>query len=319
MSTKGVTAAVDPDERALSITDAGTPFDHPDADVILRSIDNVNFRVFKLLLSISSPFFKDMFALPQVPDGINSNETKGGLPIITVTEESKTLERLLLLCYPADIPALDVLEDVQALLDSAIKYSVKRAEKKARECLIAPRFINSAAMRVLAIACRYRLQEEVKVAAMSSFNRPLPEQIIEGDLEYITSTQLFRLMQYHERCAAAVKIVATDFSWIQRTYVWEGCRTCHDGHLTNIRNGRKVYRPSWWINHMHRVAAALTARTWGMEVHMDLTNQAVQEAALCKGTCWEGQGASVEMQVFMMYLNSEIQRVITEIPLDLQL
>ena len=77
----------------------------------LRRYDNVDFRAFKLLLLISSSFFKDMFALPQVPEGNNSNETKD-LPIITVTEGNKTLERLLLLCYPADNPVLDVLEDV---------------------------------------------------------------------------------------------------------------------------------------------------------------------------------------------------------------
>ena len=39
------------------------PFDDPNADVILRSRDNVDFRTFKLMLSLASEFFKDMFSL----------------------------------------------------------------------------------------------------------------------------------------------------------------------------------------------------------------------------------------------------------------
>ncbi|KAI0255963.1 hypothetical protein BJV78DRAFT_1113987, partial [Lactifluus subvellereus] len=41
------------------------PFDDADADIILRSSDQVNFHVYKVILSVASPFFKDMFSLPQ--------------------------------------------------------------------------------------------------------------------------------------------------------------------------------------------------------------------------------------------------------------
>ena len=37
---------------------AAPPFDHPQADVILHSSDNIDFRVFKLFLSLASPVFE---------------------------------------------------------------------------------------------------------------------------------------------------------------------------------------------------------------------------------------------------------------------
>ena len=73
-----------------------------------------------MFLSYASPIFRDMFALPQVPQGDNSNEMKDGLPIVQVTEEKETLERLLSMCYPMaiDPPELGTLEKVHALLMS---------------------------------------------------------------------------------------------------------------------------------------------------------------------------------------------------------
>ncbi|KAJ7154121.1 hypothetical protein C8R46DRAFT_1118734 [Mycena filopes] len=41
------------------------PFDDATADVILHSWDGADFHVHRLVLSLASPFFKDMFALPQ--------------------------------------------------------------------------------------------------------------------------------------------------------------------------------------------------------------------------------------------------------------
>ena len=44
---------------------ATAPFDHAKADIVLRSSDNVDFRVFKLFLSLASPVFETLFDIPQ--------------------------------------------------------------------------------------------------------------------------------------------------------------------------------------------------------------------------------------------------------------
>jgi hypothetical protein len=62
--------------------DTVNPFDRPDADVILRSQDNVDFHTFKILLSLSSPLFNTMFSMPQAQHEGGDQEFKDGLPVI---------------------------------------------------------------------------------------------------------------------------------------------------------------------------------------------------------------------------------------------
>ena len=54
---------------------APEPFDRLDADLILRSSDKepVDFRVFKLFLSLASPFFAMVFTLPQPNQATEQN------------------------------------------------------------------------------------------------------------------------------------------------------------------------------------------------------------------------------------------------------
>jgi len=91
--SKNKAAGAESEDQTATVTDANAPFDNPDADVIIRSSDNVDFRVFKLVLSLASPFFTVMFGLPQGPAGsINEKqETRNGIPVIQVTENSQVM------------------------------------------------------------------------------------------------------------------------------------------------------------------------------------------------------------------------------------
>ncbi|KAH9020952.1 hypothetical protein EDB85DRAFT_442201 [Lactarius pseudohatsudake] len=84
----------------------------PGADVILRSSDLVSFHVHKSTLAISSPFFTDLFSLPQPPDG----EVIEGLPVVQVSEDAELLHSFLTVLYhiPSAIP--DSYEMTLALL-----------------------------------------------------------------------------------------------------------------------------------------------------------------------------------------------------------
>src|SRR5882762_6419961 len=77
--------------------DAKPPFHDPtNADIILRSCDNHDFYVYKLILSLASPVFKVMFGLPQPTqskeDAIQNpalnhfDEKKHGLSVIYLSE-----------------------------------------------------------------------------------------------------------------------------------------------------------------------------------------------------------------------------------------
>jgi BTB/POZ domain len=71
-------------------------FDVPDANLIIRSSDLVNFRVHKPVLAMASPVFKDLLSLPQPPDG----ESVDGLPVVQLSEDSDLLKTLVSMLYP---------------------------------------------------------------------------------------------------------------------------------------------------------------------------------------------------------------------------
>ncbi|KAI6010370.1 hypothetical protein PISMIDRAFT_619187 [Pisolithus microcarpus 441] len=98
------------------------PFDHVKADVILRSSDGVDFRVFRLFLSLASPSFETLFDLPQPSE--KDMGIKDGFPVIPVSEGSKTLDSLLRFCYPctlAEEPVIEDFREVTNVLDAAKK------------------------------------------------------------------------------------------------------------------------------------------------------------------------------------------------------
>src|SRR5258705_7520040 len=56
------------------VSKAGAPFDRPDADVVLRSEDGVDFRTFKAHLSSASEFLDHMFSSLQPPSADDEDE-----------------------------------------------------------------------------------------------------------------------------------------------------------------------------------------------------------------------------------------------------
>ena len=86
----------DPPVQINSTTPPPDAFDVPDANLIIRSSDLVNFRVHKPVLAMASPVFKDLLSLPQPSDG----ESVDGLPMVQLSEDSDLLSTLVSMLYP---------------------------------------------------------------------------------------------------------------------------------------------------------------------------------------------------------------------------
>ena len=78
------------------LTSSFEPFDLPDANLIIRSSDLVDFQVHKSVLAIVSPFFGDLLSLPQPSDG----EYVDGRPVVQLSEDSELLSSLVSVIYP---------------------------------------------------------------------------------------------------------------------------------------------------------------------------------------------------------------------------
>jgi hypothetical protein len=144
------------------ISTAQAPFDDMEADVVLRSCDRVDFYVYKAVLALASPFFKSMLSLPQTIQA-SEQTVRQSAPVVNFTEESRTLDHLLRLCYPVTDPVINKLTEVEDALEAAIKYQMDEATVIMRRMLRT--YGPNNPLNVFGIACRLNLEAEAKEAA----------------------------------------------------------------------------------------------------------------------------------------------------------
>lgn len=95
--------------------------DVPDANLIIRSSDLVNFRVHKSVLAMASPFFQDLLSLPQPSDG----EIVDGLPVVQLSEDSELLNSLISILYPVPTVMPNSYEKVMRFVTCRRRYLLK--------------------------------------------------------------------------------------------------------------------------------------------------------------------------------------------------
>ncbi len=86
----------DPQAQINPTTSPPERFDLPDANIIIRSSDLIDFRVHKSILALVSPFFSDLLSLPQPSD----SEFVDELPVVQLSEDSELLNSLISILYP---------------------------------------------------------------------------------------------------------------------------------------------------------------------------------------------------------------------------
>lgn len=297
---------------------APEPFDHPDADVILRSSDKepVDFRVFKLFLSLASPFFAMIFTLPQ-PNSPAYTEYEDGIPVIQMSEDKRTLHLLLQFCYPIallDIPRLSSLQELQSVTQAALKFEMGGVKRFAKKTLLEPRFVESQPLRVFAIACRFGWIAEAKTAARYTLRQPLSNSAYYEELAHITAAAYHRLQQYHRICgevAASRARMQPALAEFDDEWVWVACQRCPG---TGIRARRDTGYPDsrrWFVEWIRDVAAEVQQRPWGVMVKkFDLREKAVSNAQRCP-TC--GPRAGGDLEAFSEILAVEIEKELASV------
>ncbi|KAF7362657.1 BTB domain-containing protein [Mycena venus] len=225
-----------------------SPFDDggAGADVILRSSDGIDFHVHRLVLSLASSVFKDMFAFPQ-PD------SDPVIPTVQVSESARILDLVLRFWYPGAEPTVvQTLDDLRETLEALImKYDVKfvvpSAKKKLREHLA------DDPVAVFSIACRLQWKDVALEAAKESLKLPLRafESERPRQLQYMTAETYHTLLQYHSECA---KVAASATAALQ----WANCQDIPGVNCTNWADPIACPRTGHWT-FAHNTMAPLTA------------------------------------------------------------
>jgi BTB/POZ domain len=175
-------------------------FDDVDADIILRSVDGVNFRVYKNILAKASSVIANIFSLPQQMDGEKLSGTHSRTSVISVTEDSKTLANLLTLCYPLEDPSLTSLDEIALLLAAAQKYELARVRTIARHLFYnSPEFV-AQPMKAFRLAWEYRLAPETREAAKKTLAGPMTFIALGPEVRHMEGEALYQLFQYRTRC-----------------------------------------------------------------------------------------------------------------------
>jgi hypothetical protein len=284
----------------------GPPFDDADADAILRSADQVDFHVYRVILSKSSPFFKSMFSLPQ-PD-YGSSEKR---PVVNVTENSRTINVLLAFIYPVKTEAI-LLNDAMDALSAARKYDMAAVSQRLYEKLANSKVVQDSPVEVFCVAYSHKLGEAGRIAAKASLKHRMSLDDIGDKLRYTNGPALHQLWKFHRACSAtAAKAVSDDeLTWIAKSDStwWDLARVswCQcNKHTYKIGTSRDTWDATTpWHNYITRAHNVLLQHPCAEAVAHDSVRGPSYSEKMC-ATC---KGSLFGLPEFIRLLGEEVER-----------
>ena len=167
----------------------------PDANIIVRSSDQVNFRLHKSVLAVSSPFFNDLLSLPQPPDA----EIIDGLPVVALPEDADLLNSLISLLYPISPMIPNSYQEVFALLAVCQKYEMESVQSIIRAAIKVGTFpapVQAEGFRAYAMASGMGLVPEAEDAARLTLGQPMTFESLGEELRSFKGRAVCDLIRY---------------------------------------------------------------------------------------------------------------------------
>ncbi|KIP01871.1 hypothetical protein PHLGIDRAFT_20583 [Phlebiopsis gigantea 11061_1 CR5-6] len=180
---------------------ASPPFDKElegDDNFVLCTPQNAYFHVSAAILSLASPFFKNVIR----------EIRRAKRPMRLDVEESQTpLEIILRLIYPVPDPVILDFDDFIDAYKAATKYQLDHAIQALRKTLKL-KFVEQEPLRVYAVAVQHGLQEEKEMAAYQACKMPIQSWPSCEEYDNIPASRYHDLILYHKRRGAeAAKII----------------------------------------------------------------------------------------------------------------
>ncbi|KAI0829844.1 hypothetical protein BC628DRAFT_1073325 [Trametes gibbosa] len=302
-----------------------SPFDDADADIILRSADQIDFRLYKVILRKASTVIRDMLTLPDV------NVDKGEPQVVEVTEDADTLDRLLRFCYPVPRPVFKTLDEVLPVLDAAQKYEILVVAADAR-CVLEELSQNEPPTRVYAIACRYEFPALARKAARLLVKEadPMGLPALPPDIAALPVESQLALARYRSLCRQAVMDELTrNHEWLREgdhsyrvyfsrkgnvsldnTWVWYRCTTCPKNYCSPLSVC------TWWVTYDAMCTAALLKD--GLDGSVVAKENILNAASLRVPTCETcTPNARAQLTIYALALEKRIEKAIDGVLLDL--
>lgn len=235
----------------------GAPFEDPDADIILRSCDDVDFRAFKFILSKASPVFMGMLSL-DTPAQLDTSgpDYREGLSVVRLQEKSKTVEHVLRLTNPVPPQNISGLQELHEVTEALLKYDMPVRPYNLHYLLMSL-LDKEHPLSVFAVSYRLGEVEAVRAAAKRWLQQPYQpakaDDLMNSLLSGIPATVLFHLDQYRRNSLAAVLSVFRDLRWLAFKPTAPQAHTCKpQEYLSDHVKGDKNTK-QWIIHYLSRV------------------------------------------------------------------
>ncbi|KAJ7484958.1 hypothetical protein B0H11DRAFT_1914381 [Mycena galericulata] len=292
-----------------------TPFDDSSADVILRSSDGIDFHVHRVVLSLASSFFKEMFSLPQP-------SSEPDIPTISMSESAVVLDRALRFWYPGAEPVLvQTLHELRETLEILIQkyymqFVIPLAKKHLRE------YLQGDPVAVFAIACRHEWKDLALEAAKSSLRaaiRNVSELPRPTNLNDMTADTYYALLLYHSECARVAAAASSSLEWVPYSHEipGSGCLTDRVICPTDYRTWNYADVPQkgvvvWFAGYLQALAAKLANSPNAILDSPELLTLAGTRMSACP-YCREN--GFHRLAKFIVTLKAKIQREIDSVEL----
>ena len=175
---------------------------YPDADIIIRSVDNYHFRVLKSTIINSSPILSERLRKPLEVSGDGNAESS--LPVIQLPERGVILHGLLTFIFPVTPLVPSFPEEIMELLSVAQKYQMETALTHIRGSIarqnspVPTRLVP--ALRIYALAQTYGLLPEALQTALTIVKHHIMTiEDFDYNLDSMPGASLYELWKYHER------------------------------------------------------------------------------------------------------------------------
>ncbi|KAL4062392.1 hypothetical protein V8B97DRAFT_1996638 [Scleroderma yunnanense] len=299
---------MEPQPLAPAASTATEPFDDANADLILRSSDRVDFRVFKCILWLTSPIFKDMFTI-----GAPTLQQSSNPPVVTLSESSTTLEVLFRLIYPGVTqanPVFDTFNDAKEFLAAIAKYDMIATVREQALQLVNHQFLAERPVSIYAVAWRDLAQmaarETLKIRELGR-----PQGYVE-ELETMNAGAFYRLLSYHHSCG-----VAATNARFQNPKGMCGSRDLNSYQTIPCPNGIASSEHQWIISEYEGICRKeLLARPHPSTIRQFLTTEtwiAGTKALPKKNICFR---MPTYLNTFCDDFVKHIKEVISEVELD---
>ena len=137
----------------IMVTEWRTP---TDADIILRASGGKEFHAHKIILSLASPVFRDMFSVPQPPLAKSSE-----LPIVDVDNLPEVLEMFLQTTHPTANPLINDIKTLTSIVRLADKYDAGAVLDVHKEYLLLT-CLNSSPVRIYGSSASVAVRKRLK-------------------------------------------------------------------------------------------------------------------------------------------------------------